>query len=110
MTMLTFETDDPSSCGIVETDRRGVVQAFHEKVQDPPGTRANAAVYVLEPEVVRFAAALLGPFVDFSTQVIPRFVGRIQASAHAGYHRDIGNVESLRRAHEEFRPAENARA
>lgn len=37
MTMMTFRTHDPSSCGIVELDERGVVVGFHEKVAEPQG-------------------------------------------------------------------------
>ncbi|MGR4865471.1 nucleotidyltransferase family protein [Caulobacter sp. LARHSG274] len=104
MTMLAFETDDPHSCGILELDQEAIVRGFHEKVENPPGNLANAAVYVLEPEVADYAASLGRSFVDLSTEVIPHFVGRVLAVRHAGYHRDIGTVESLRRAQEEFRP------
>jgi mannose-1-phosphate guanylyltransferase len=104
MTMLTFRTDDPRSCGVLEIDEQGMVQAFHEKVENPPGDLANAAVYIVEPEVVDFAATLGKDVVDLSTEVIPAFIGRIQAVENGGYHRDIGNIESLRRAHEEFSP------
>jgi mannose-1-phosphate guanylyltransferase len=103
MTMLAFRTDDPRSCGILELDRQGTVVGFHEKVADPPGNLANAAVYVVEPEVVAFAAGLGKPIVDFSTEVIPPFVGRITAVETRGYHRDIGNLASLARAEKEFR-------
>ena len=102
ISMLTFETDDPRSCGILELDQNGVVRAFHEKVENPPGNVANAAVYVLTPEVIDRICALQGPFIDLSTQIIPQFVGRIFAIPTTGYHRDIGNVESLSRAHAEF--------
>ena len=104
MTMLAFETDDPRSCGILELDDDGIVRGFHEKVENPPGNLANAAVYVLEPEVANYAASLGRSFIDLSTEVIPHFVGRVLAVRHAGYHRDIGTVESLRRAQEEFKP------
>jgi mannose-1-phosphate guanylyltransferase len=102
MTMLTFQTDDPRSCGILELDGQGVVQAFHEKVAEPPGTLANAAVYMLTPEVADCVASLPGPVVDFSTEILPRLIGRIFAVPTRGYHRDIGNVESLARAEREF--------
>ncbi|MGE3866577.1 MAG: sugar phosphate nucleotidyltransferase, partial [Hyphomonadaceae bacterium] len=102
MTMLTFQTDDPRSCGVVELDERGVVLAFHEKVADPPSDLANAAVYIIEPEVAAHAAGLGKPFVDLSTEVIPHFIGRILAVHHPGYHRDIGNPEALRKAEAEF--------
>jgi mannose-1-phosphate guanylyltransferase len=103
ITMLAFRTDSPGSCGILETDTRGIVQAFHEKVEQPPGDLANAAVYVFEPEVIDAAASLGTPVVDLSTQVIPRFTGRILAVETRGYHRDIGSPEALSRAEAEWR-------
>lgn len=102
MSMLAFHTDDPRSCGILELDGRNIVQAFHEKVENPPGDLANAAVYLIEPEVADFCVSRGKPFVDLSTEVIPSFVGRIQAVIHTGYHRDIGNPQSLARAEAEF--------
>lgn len=102
ITMMTFETDSPRSCGIVETDGQDLVIAFHEKVADPPGTRANGAVYIFEPEVADFIAALDSPVVDLSTQVLPAFLGRIFTFHNAGYHRDIGTPESLARAEQDF--------
>jgi mannose-1-phosphate guanylyltransferase len=105
MTMMTFNTDAPSTCGIVETDSQGLVIAFHEKVENPPGIRANGAVYIIEPEIVDFIASLGKPFVDLSAEVIPHFIGRISVFHNADYHRDIGSPESLRRAEAEFAAA-----
>lgn len=98
MTMMTFLTDDPKSGGIVELSREHIVQAFHEKVQNPPGNLANAAVYIFEKEIVEFIASLGGDFIDLSTQVIPHFLGKIYALSHLGFHRDIGSMESWRRS------------
>ncbi len=95
MTMLAFDTDAPKSCGILELDDACVVQGFHEKVDDPPGSLANAAVYILEPEVIHYISTFGRNNVDFSTEVIPAFVGRILAVQTRGYHRDIGTPESL---------------
>ncbi len=103
-TMMTFETDDPQSCGIVEEDERGVVAAFHEKVSDPPGNHANAAVYIFEPSVIDFLATLGNEVIDLSTQVIPRYIGRICTFHNTDYHRDIGTPESLAKAELEFSP------
>lgn len=105
ITMLAFRTDMPKTCGILELDSEGVVAAFHEKVDDPPGNLANAAVYICEPEVTEFMSGLGRPVVDFSNDVIPHFIGRILAVETTGYHRDIGSLEALRRAEAEFRPA-----
>jgi len=102
LTMMTFDTDMPQTCGIVVTDRRGVVQEMHEKVARPPGRRANAAVYVFEPEVIDFIASLGRPVVDLSTEVLPHFMGRISTFHNTRYHRDIGSRESLTKAEAEF--------
>lgn len=103
ITMMTFDTDMPQSCGIVELDERGVVVDFHEKVSDPPGTRANAAVYIFEPAVIDFLDRLGRPVIDISTEVLPRYLGRISSFHNADYHRDIGTPESLAQAEIEFR-------
>jgi mannose-1-phosphate guanylyltransferase len=97
MTMMTFDTDSPQSCGIVETDDQNVVLAFHEKVLSPPGRRANAAVYLLQPELLKWLND--NPHVaDFSTEVLPHFLGRIATWHNAGIHRDIGTLAALRAA------------
>jgi mannose-1-phosphate guanylyltransferase len=101
ITMLGFRTDDPRSCGILELDDRGTVVRFHEKVDDPPGNLANGAVYVFDPEVIDVIGAVGNPVVDLSTEIIPRFVGRISCVETSGYHRDIGTPQSLRRARAE---------
>lgn len=102
ITMMTFDTDVPESCGIVELDAKGLVRRFHEKVKNPPGTRANGAVYIFEPEVVDFIAGLKREFIDLSVDVIPAFLGRIFTFHNASYHRDIGTIDSLRKAEAEF--------
>lgn len=105
LTMMTFETDDPRSCGIVEEDAAGIVRAFHEKVPDPPGTRANGAVYILAPSVIEFMLSLNKDIVDLSTEVLPHYLGRIQTFFNGDYHRDIGNLKSLALARETYRVA-----
>lgn len=102
MTMMTFDTDSPSTCGIVETNAEGLVVRFHEKVENPPSCRANAAVYIIDPQVVDFIASLGERFVDLSTEVIPRMLGRIATFHNTDYHRDIGTLESLRCAEAEY--------
>ncbi len=108
ITMMTFATDQPHSCGIVEQDAAGLVTAFHEKVAHPPGNRANAAVYIMEPAVIAFLDRLGKPVIDLSTEVIPHFVGRIATFHNADYHRDIGTPDSLAKAELEFDPARPA--
>lgn len=102
ITMMTFDATEPEACGIVELDERGIVKAFHEKVKNPPGNLANGAVYVLSPSVVDFLASLGKEVIDFSTEVLPHFMGRINTFHNGIYHRDIGTVESLLAAQHEY--------
>jgi mannose-1-phosphate guanylyltransferase len=102
LTMLAFETDDPRSCGILELGPHNILQAFHEKVEHPPGNLANGAVYIMTPELADQIAALDRDIVDLSTEVLPHLMGRILVVQTAAYHRDIGNLASLEQANQEF--------
>lgn len=102
MTMMTFDTDSPETCGVVELDERGTVCALHEKVVSPPSNLANAAVYILAPAVLDFIDSLGKKVVDFSTEVLPHFMGSINTFHNAIYHRDIGNIQSLTLAQTEY--------
>ncbi len=102
MTMMLFRTPTPQTCGIVETDERGVAVAFHEKVEDPPGNLANAAVYLMEPEVLDILAAVGKEKPDISLDLVPRCLGRINTWLNTGYHRDIGTPESYQAALAEY--------
>jgi mannose-1-phosphate guanylyltransferase len=102
ITMMTFETETPQSCGIVELDTNNVVCAFHEKVDNPPGKLANGAVYILEPSIFDFLDTLGQEIIDFSTEVLPHYIGRINTFHNSRYHRDIGTMESYRQARQDF--------
>lgn len=102
MTMLTFRTDAPETCGIVELDGEGIVRTFHEKVRNPPGNLANAAAYIVSPTVMAYLDSMGTEVIDFSTEVLPRFIGRINTYFNDRYHRDIGTLESLAAARLEF--------
>jgi mannose-1-phosphate guanylyltransferase len=109
MTMMTFKTPTPHTCGIIETDDKGCVQAFHEKVVNPPGDIANGAVYIMEPSIFNYLESLNKEFIDFSTEVIPDYMGRINTFYNNVYHRDIGTIESYEMACREFPEIANKR-
>jgi len=103
ITMMTFESPTPETCGIVETDAEGVVFAFHEKSKNPPGSLANCAVYLLEPEVLKWIEK--NPDIsDFSTEVLPHFMGSIATWNNCGIHRDIGALPMLQLAQSDTQP------
>lgn len=106
ITMMTFETLSPESCGIVETDNLGLVTAFHEKILNPPGNNANAAIYLIEPEVLRWLKKHPN-ITDFSTQVIPKFIGKIATWKNTSNYIDIGTIENLQLAQKKYHPILN---
>lgn len=103
ITMMTFDSDSPQSCGVVEIDNQGVVVAFHEKVANPPGRRANAAVYLLQPQVIEWLINH-SEVTDFSTEVLPQYIGRIATWHNSDVHRDIGTLAALGAAQKDSLP------
>ena len=98
MTMMTFITDDPRSCGIVELNEQNVVTKFHEKVASPPGNLANGAIYILSSQLLDQLKTKFSSAVDFSADVLPLLLGKIYAYKSQTGVIDIGTPESYRKA------------
>ena len=98
ITMMTFVTDDPTSCGIVETDARGVVIGFYEKVKNPPCNVANAAVYIFQQSVIEHISNINDCFFELSTDILPKYLGKIFTWEVDDIHIDIGTVKNLQKA------------
>ena len=98
LTMLTFTTDNPRSCGIVEVNQEGIVQAFHEKVIAPPSNLANGAIYIFNKEFVAWLKSQKRQLNDFSNDVLPYLTGKIQTWYTRDFFIDIGTPESLKTA------------
>jgi len=98
MTMMTFRADNPSSCGIVELDERGVVVGFHEKVTSPPGNLANGAVYILSADFLNMLSKELMGVSDLSTEVLHKLVGQIYTYETSEIFMDIGTPENYAKA------------
>ncbi|MBV5302726.1 MAG: nucleotidyltransferase family protein [Chlorobium sp.] len=98
MTMMTFRTDTPSTCGIVELDERGVVIGFHEKVNNPPGNIANGAIYILSKEFISKVKTDYSCAKDFSCDILPKNIGKINTYLTNAKFLDIGSVTSYNAA------------
>ncbi len=108
MTMMTFRTANPCDCGIVELNECGVVDGFHEKVDNPPGNLANAAVYLMEPSILNEMDSI-PEFSDLSTQLVPALKGRIFTWENKNVLIDIGNPERLQAAQQCMATADAAK-
>jgi mannose-1-phosphate guanylyltransferase len=102
ITMMLFKSDNPSSCGIVELDKNNIVQKFYEKVKNPPSSLANGAVYICELSIFNFLESLNKENIDFSNDILPNYMGKINTYLNEVYHRDIGTIESYAKAQVEI--------
>jgi len=98
MTMMTFRTDSPSACGIVELNEQKVVIGFYEKALNPPGNLANGAVYILSAELLEIVGQQLHFVKDFSTEVLHRLIGRIYTYESKEIFIDIGTIQAYEKA------------
>lgn len=102
MSMLSFECENPRNAGIIERDKNGILVNFHEKSKLNFGNIANAAVYIISPEIIKLLSKFDQEFIDFSNEVIPQLLGKIFTIDINGYLRDIGTVADLSAARKEF--------
>ena len=107
LTMVTFQTDEPENSGIVITDKRGVMQQFFEKVQNPPGSKANGAIYIFESEFIEYIKNEISEAADFSLDVLPKLTGKIQTWETDRVFIDIGSHANLKKAREHARRSDS---
>jgi mannose-1-phosphate guanylyltransferase len=98
LTMLTFKTDNPESCGIVEINQYGIVEKFHEKIKNPPGNLANGAVYILTNDFLKILKKDYKSCKEFTTEILSNFLGRIYTYESKDIFIDIGTIVNYNRA------------
>jgi len=101
MTMMTFITDKPETCGIVELNKEKVVKEFYEKVSNPPSSLANAAVYIISSQIFNFIEKNSIKLNDISLDLIPCLNKKIFTWHNNIYNKDIGTPETLKECRQE---------
>ena len=98
LTMLTFTTDIPKSCGVVEIDSDGIVTKFYEKVKNPPTNLANGAIYAFNNDFIDWIEKNASSAEDFSKDILPKLLGRIKTYKTDKFFVDIGTPKMLEKA------------
>jgi len=98
ITMLTFTSDQPSQVGIVKKDSKGVMTAFYEKSKEAKGNCANGAVYVFDNEFIELLKTDYFDSFDFSIEILPKLINRVQTFHTNKIYIDIGTPKSLAKA------------
>ncbi len=101
VTLVLYEVEDPTRCGIVALAEDGRVVRFVEKPAADAvfGNLANAGIYVVEPEILDHIPA--SRTFDFGSDLFPRLLER--GERLYGYHADaylldIGSLERYAQA------------
>ena len=100
LSMLTFTTNRPEKCGIVEVDQANRLKLFHEKCYNPPSDRANGAVYIASKVFFEILKRLNPEPSDLSCDIIPALIGNIFCYHTDFYFEDIGTTAALMEANE----------
>jgi len=98
ISMITFRTDTPSTCGIVELNDQAIVVGFHEKIKKPPGNLANGAVYIISREALKIIRKKYKDATDFSLDILPKFIGKIYSFETKKTFIDIGSILNYEKA------------
>jgi mannose-1-phosphate guanylyltransferase len=93
-TIGVYEVPEPSRCGIVQVDERGVVRDFVEKPQKPVGNLAFSGLMLATPALFDFIPDSYP--VDLGFHVLPQIVGRMAAYRIPDLLIDIGTLETYR--------------
>ena len=101
LTVGLFRAADPRACGIVSLNTESVIVEFEEKPEHPKGDLASAGMFVARPELFRYVSPTSFPY-DLGAHVLPALIGRMNGVQVGGYLRDVGTLESLRRADQEW--------
>ncbi|HEY6947089.1 MAG TPA: nucleotidyltransferase family protein [Candidatus Acidoferrum sp.] len=95
-TIGVYRVPNPSQCGIVQVDERGVVCSFIEKPRIPAGNLAFSGLMLATPALLD-AIPDSSP-VDLGLHVLPLLAGRMAAYRIQDFLMDIGTLETYRTA------------
>ena len=94
LSMMTFETDTPSTCGIIKKNNENIVTKFYEKINKNYGNEANSAVYILSKEFLKIFFEKFPESNDFSKEVLGSMENKIAAYKTDKLFIDIGTIKN----------------
>ncbi len=98
--MALNRVENPQRCGIAELNEKGMISAFVEKPQNPVSNLANAGVYIAKPEILDLIPNTRT--ADIGYDLLPHLVGKMAGWETKDYLRDVGTIENLNRAEQEW--------
>lgn len=99
-TMALFETNNPSSCGIVMVNEENVIVDFEEKPQVPKSNLASAGIFVSEPDIIDLIPDK--NVADIGFDLVPKLVNKMNGILINDFLIDIGTHDNLKKAEIEW--------
>jgi mannose-1-phosphate guanylyltransferase len=96
VTIGVYEVADPSRCGIVQLNDRGIVLDFVEKPKSPVGNLAFSGLMLATPALLDVIPSMRP--VDLGFHVLPKIIGRMAAYQIQDFLTDVGTLETYRAA------------
>lgn len=97
-----FETNNVQMSGMVDIDKDNIIREFVEKPLYSDLTQANAAIYAFDQNALKEIRENFSNAEDIARDILPHFVGRIQAYKIRGFHMDMGTLENLQIIEDRF--------
>ena len=91
-TLGVYEVLDPTRCGIVSTDKDGMIQQFVEKPTRPSSNLAFSGLMIGTPAMLELIPNKRPADIGFD--LLPRLIGRMLAYRINDYLVDIGTMEN----------------
>lgn len=99
--MFLFKTNDYKTCGMAKVDNSNVLIEFEEKPNYSTSSLANGAIYILDKDLIKNITTNL-KIKDFSKEIIPKYIGKINCYISENFFIDIGNAKALEIANNYF--------
>ena len=96
ISMAIFETNNVQMSGMVDLDEDNIIREFIEKPIYSDLTQANGAIYAFDQKALKEIFDNYSKSEDIARDILPHFVGRIQAYKFTGFHMDMGTLENLK--------------
>lgn len=106
-TMGLFHAQAPKECGIASLDDDGRVVHFIEKPEEPESDLANAGIYIMNTSLIDEIPNKA--LADFGFDLIPNLVGNMYGYPIPDYYIDIGTMQRLEKARNEWPEHKQAR-
>ncbi len=101
VTMMTFTSSNPKSCGIIKTNRSKIITRYEEKPDKPFSNLANSAIMIISKNYLKKIYKILNlnkNLNDFCNDIIPIIYKDIYTYKTLKPLIDIGTEETLNKA------------